>query len=67
LPAVFGSLAKHNIVGKLPTIAGWQPALPRQEKPAMTGRHRQHARRARYPELNLPAHPWFRTNRCSQF
>ena len=23
-------LAKHNIVGKLPTIAGWQPALPSQ-------------------------------------
>jgi len=22
-------LAKHNIVDKLPTIAGWQPALPR--------------------------------------
>jgi hypothetical protein len=27
LPAVFGSLAKHNIVGKLPSIASWQPAL----------------------------------------
>jgi hypothetical protein len=23
-------LAKHNIVGKLPTIAGWQPARPRE-------------------------------------
>jgi len=29
LPAVFGSLANRNIVGKLPMIAGWQPALPR--------------------------------------
>ena len=26
-------LAKHNIVGKLPTIAGWQPALPGTESP----------------------------------
>jgi hypothetical protein len=25
-------LAKHNIVGKLPTIAGWQPALPRERR-----------------------------------
>ena len=24
-------LAKHNFVGRLPTIAGWQPALPRQD------------------------------------
>jgi hypothetical protein len=25
-PGSAGSLAKRNIVGKLPTIAGWQPA-----------------------------------------
>jgi hypothetical protein len=26
---VFGSLPNTNLVGKLPTSAGWQPALPR--------------------------------------
>jgi hypothetical protein len=25
-------LAKHNIVGKLLTIAGWQPAVPRERR-----------------------------------
>jgi hypothetical protein len=25
-------LAKHNIVGKLPTTASWQPALPRERR-----------------------------------
>ena len=38
LPAVFGSLAKHNIVGKLPTIAGWQPALPGSPRHTETAR-----------------------------
>jgi len=28
LPAVFGSLPNTIFVGKLPTNAGWQPALP---------------------------------------
>ena len=28
LPAVFGSLPSTSFVGKLPTNAGWQPALP---------------------------------------
>jgi len=31
LPAVFGSLPNTISVGKLPTNAGWQPALPRSE------------------------------------
>jgi hypothetical protein len=30
--------AKHNIVGKLLTIAGWQPALPGSARPAETAR-----------------------------
>ncbi len=38
LPAVFGSLAKDNIVGKLPTIAGWQPALPGSPRHTETAR-----------------------------
>jgi len=28
LPAVFGSLSNTIFAGKLPTNAGWQPALP---------------------------------------
>jgi hypothetical protein len=28
LPAVFGSLRNTDLVGKLPTSAGWQPTLP---------------------------------------
>jgi hypothetical protein len=28
LPAVFGSLPNTILVGKLPTNAGWQPAIP---------------------------------------
>jgi len=34
LPAVFGSLAKHDFVGKLPTNAGKLPALPGQDRVA---------------------------------
>jgi serine protease Do len=33
LPAVFGSLPNTKFVGKLPTTAGWQPALPRRSIP----------------------------------
>jgi len=32
LPAVFGSLPNTILVGKLPTSAGWQPALPKPER-----------------------------------
>jgi serine protease Do len=32
LPAVLGSLPSKNLVGKLPTNAGWQPALPRPKR-----------------------------------
>src|SRR5437588_11323420 len=31
-PAVFGSLAKHDFVGRLPTNAGKLPALPGQDR-----------------------------------
>ncbi len=57
MPAVFGSLAKHNIIGKLPTIAGWQPALPRQdcfgETPKVRGGRAAHATRMRYPGVHV--------------
>jgi hypothetical protein len=33
LPASSGSLPELNFVGKLPTNAGWQPALPKSESP----------------------------------
>ena len=32
LPPVFGSLPNAIFVGKLPTNAGWQPALPKPER-----------------------------------
>ncbi len=38
LASGFGSLAKHNIVGKLPTIATWQPALPGSPRHTETAR-----------------------------
>ena len=35
LPAVLGSLPSTIFVGKLPTNAGWQPALPKPELPRL--------------------------------
>jgi len=35
LPAVLDSLPSTIFVGKLPTNAGWQPALPKPELPRL--------------------------------
>jgi hypothetical protein len=35
LPAMLGSLPSTIFVGKLPTNAGWQPALPKPELPRL--------------------------------
>jgi hypothetical protein len=32
LPVFFGSVPKKYVVGKLPTTAGWQPALPNVQR-----------------------------------